>query len=208
MSTKSSRAKFAFRSSSLRLSSGNMKEDLAQLPSSRPKLTNPLRPARRYRKGKAPAHAPSSDSDSDAEAPAAVSAPSSDEEKPRVPVKGKMAVALREVEVDDAGMVRVGGREEVGRTEREVESSEEGECGEEEGAGGADGSVQRARVRRRRPSPCSSPRCLEPSQTRCAAFSSDGGTSSDALILQDSSEYETESEDEPAPIYKPVFVSK
>lgn len=106
------------------------------MSSSRPKLTNPLRPATRYRKGKAPVNAPAeSDSDSDNDPAVSLEAePSSDEEKPRVPVrrevKAKIEVSLREVDVDAAGMVRVGGREEVGRTERELESSEEeGEFG-------------------------------------------------------------------------------
>lgn len=94
--------------------------------SSLPKLTNPLRPVARYRKGQQPLNAPS-DSDSDEEA---VEQPSEGEEelKPTVikkEVKGKMAVALREVEVDQGGVVRVGGKGEVGRTEKELESSEE-----------------------------------------------------------------------------------
>lgn len=94
--------------------------------SSLPKLTNPLRPVARYRKGQQPANAPS-DSDSDEEA---VEQPSEGEEelKPTVvkkEVKAKMAVALREVEVDKGGVVRVGGKGEVGRTERELESSED-----------------------------------------------------------------------------------
>lgn len=105
--------------------------------SSRPKtLTNPLRPVARYRKGKGPA-APASDSDSDDDNAAPPAGGSSDEdEKPNISAPpprtgkaagagGKLNVALKEVEVDDKGMVTVGGRGEVGRTEKEMESEEE-----------------------------------------------------------------------------------
>lgn len=41
--------------------------------------------------------------------------------------QGALNVALKEVQVDDAGKVKVGGRDEVGRTE--MEQSSEGEYG-------------------------------------------------------------------------------
>lgn len=116
--------------------------------SSSRKLTNPLRPAARYRKGQAPAGAPLSDSDSDsdndqpdtdAQHPQGNEAISEGDEQEEEDVKprlsqaqrkagagagGAMKVSLREVEVDHQGQVRVGGRTEVGRT---AEESSEGE---------------------------------------------------------------------------------
>jgi microfibrillar-associated protein 1 len=97
-----------------------------------PKLTNPLRPVARYRKGK-PLNVPVvSDSDSDQDEEQAAAAEQSDEEQSAAPSvlvgrgndKGKMNVALKGVEVDDKGAVKVGGRGEVGRTRQEVEDEE------------------------------------------------------------------------------------
>ncbi|GAA5951275.1 hypothetical protein JCM21900_003824 [Sporobolomyces salmonicolor] len=161
-----------------------------------PKLTNPLRPVARYRKGKAPVNAQVA-SDSDEE--------SDDQhrelEDDRAPLQededlqefttaaqrkqpagasagGRINVALREVEVDQAGKVRVGGRDEVGRTEME---SSEGEYETE--------SEDEA------PKAIPKPVFNQPT----APAEEDEG----------SSEYETDSSEEPlAPIYKPVFVSK
>lgn len=98
-----------------------------------PKLTNPLRPVARYRKGQAPANAGiASDSDSDAEEQQEeVKAESTEDEKPvvsraaRGESKAKMNVALKQVEVDSQGAVKVGGKDEVGRTQAEDEGSSE-----------------------------------------------------------------------------------
>lgn len=105
-----------------------------------PKLTNPLRPVARYRKGQAPVNAGiASDSDSDQEEQQdeqeQVKAESSDDnDKPTLSGRrgtssgrGKMNVALREVEVDSSGQVKVGGKGEVGRTAEEEGSSEYGQ---------------------------------------------------------------------------------
>lgn len=108
-------------------------------PGMPPKLTNPLRPVARYRKGQAPVNAGiASDSDSDQEEQQdeqeQVKAESSDDDKPTLSGrrgtsrgKGKMNVALREVEVDSSGQVKVGGKGEVGRTAEEEGSSEYGQ---------------------------------------------------------------------------------
>lgn len=97
-----------------------------------PKLTNPLRPVARYRKGQAPAHAVASDSDSDEEQQEQeeqVKAEESEEDhKPsisRAAQGGRINVALRQVEVDSKGQVKVGGKDEVGRTVQEEGSSSE-----------------------------------------------------------------------------------
>lgn len=104
-----------------------------------PKLTNPLRPVARYRKGQAPAHAVASDSDSDeeqGEQDEQVKAEESEEDqKPSIRAStstggaGRINVALRQVEVDSHGQVKVGGKEEVGRTAQEqgASSSEYGQ---------------------------------------------------------------------------------
>lgn len=107
-----------------------------------PKLTQPLRPAARYRPGKAPVPVADSDSDSgddgdnaqqqgdqqhahdddEDEDLAEFSAPrTSKQQQP-----GAINVALRQVEVLDDGKVRVAGRDESGRTQME---SSEGEYG-------------------------------------------------------------------------------
>lgn len=100
-----------------------------------PKLTNPLRPVARYRKGQAPAHAVASDSDSDEEQleeEQQVKAEESDEDhKPTISSSrgaaagARFNVALRQVEVDSKGQVKVGGKDEVGRTVQEEGSSSE-----------------------------------------------------------------------------------
>ena len=107
--------------------------------SSRPKLTQPLRPAARYRKGQAPANLPVSDSDDDDQQADPESHPDeaiSDNDEPQAVgagrgrgVGGQMKVSLREVEVDQRGQVRVGGRTEVGRT---VEETSEEDSQEED----------------------------------------------------------------------------
>jgi len=106
-----------------------------------PKLTQPLRPAARYRKGQAPVGAPASDSDSDQE-DEQLEQPQSDPQdgsedevgvqeftsggNQRTTGKGKMGIKLDKVQVDQQGKVKVGGKDEVGRTEME---SSEGEYG-------------------------------------------------------------------------------
>ncbi len=105
--------------------------------SSKPKLTQPLRPAARYRKGQAPANLPLSDSDEDdqqQEEQHPQNEALSDDEHYQGAAAGRgaggqMKVSLREVEVDQRGQVRVGGRTEVGRT---AEESSEEETEEEE----------------------------------------------------------------------------
>lgn len=141
--------------------------------STRPKLTNPLRPAARYRKGQVPVQVGLSESDSDDDDEEDEAAPKdidskeegiktefddddddddndNDDAQPEIPQQkpgfssrvqrnsainiggaGKMEVSLREVKVDSRGGVLVGGKEEVGRTGRELEgSSSSGEEGE------------------------------------------------------------------------------
>ena len=110
--------------------------------SAKPKLTQPLRPAARYRKGQAPANLPLSDSDEDEqqpEQPEQQDEPLSDNDQYQAGTAARvggtgagrhMKVSLREVEVDQRGQVRVGGRTEVGRTAEE--SSEEESEDEEE----------------------------------------------------------------------------
>ncbi|GAA5914973.1 hypothetical protein JCM5296_004519, partial [Sporobolomyces johnsonii] len=161
-----------------------------------PKLTNPLRPVARYRKGKAPVNAPlASDSDDDQDdqqpdlehdhAPLPedehlqeFTAAAPRKQLPGAGAGGTINVALREVEVDQAGKVRVGGRDEVGRTEME---SSEGEY-ETESEDEAPKAI---------PKPVFN-------KPKAAAEEE-----------EESSEYETDSSEEPlAPIYKPVFVSK
>lgn len=87
-------------------------------------LTNPLRPAARYRKGKAPAAAVQDDS-SEEEV--------DEEEQQERRDGGKMEVSLSRVMVDKEGVVRVGGEREVGRTRKEVEEEEEEEESSEDG---------------------------------------------------------------------------
>lgn len=109
-----------------------------------PKLTQPLRPAARYRPGKAPVPV-ADDSDysdqeqeQEAQGTAADERDDDDDDDEQVtefrtrtagkPPKGTAAlnVALKEVQVDQTGKVKIGGRDEVGRTEME---SSEGEYG-------------------------------------------------------------------------------
>lgn len=104
-----------------------------------PKAANqPLRPAQRYRPGKAPVPLADSDSDDDDDQQQQQELEQAGDEDhdagedvalhaPRAHAgPGKLNVALREVEVDTGGKVRVGGRDEVGRTQEE---SSEGEYG-------------------------------------------------------------------------------
>ncbi|KAL8277818.1 hypothetical protein RQP46_009801 [Phenoliferia psychrophenolica] len=150
-------------------------------------LTNPSRPVARYRKGKPIAPVPDSDSDSDAAANDEAAASSDEDTKPTVssrqqrPTAASLNVSLKGVEVDDKGLVTVGGKGEVGKTQRELESEEE----EDESSEEEEDEVK--------------PKPAYKMPTMPGADSDDG-----------SSEYETDSaDDEPAkPIYKPVFVSK
>ncbi|GAA5843089.1 hypothetical protein JCM9279_001858 [Rhodotorula babjevae] len=160
-----------------------------------PKMTQPLRPVARYRPGKAPVPVADSDSDdddnddqqqqhdADAEGDqddaeqdlAEFSAPQN-----RNKQQGSLNVALKQVEVQD-GKVRVGGKDESGRTQ--MESSE----GEYE----TDSEDERAAAPAKptfRPQSAAAP----------------------AAADDESSEYETDSEEEEPlkPLYKPVFVSK
>lgn len=113
------------------------------------KLTNPLRPAARYRKGQAPAGVPLSDSDEDEQPQSAdadqppldepISEEDEDDVKPSIAggrkAGGAMKVSLREVEVDTQGQVRVGGRTEVGRTAQESSEGEYETDEDEQSAG-------------------------------------------------------------------------
>ncbi|GAA5823215.1 hypothetical protein JCM11251_007527 [Rhodosporidiobolus azoricus] len=161
-----------------------------------PKLTQPLRPVQRYRKGKAPVPSAALDSESDddeqqqQQEAAGQDEDAADEEEltelaqPRNKAAGgggRINVALREVEVDKGGKVKVGGRDEVGRTEMESSEGEYETDSEEEA----------------QPPP-------KP------AFRSKAAPA--PAVAEESSEYETDSEEEEEeplkPIYKPVFVSK
>ncbi|GAA5867741.1 hypothetical protein JCM8547_005219 [Rhodosporidiobolus lusitaniae] len=150
-----------------------------------PKLTNPLRPAARYRPGKAPVPVASDESsdDDDAQREQQEDQQEDDEDvsefsggqlKQQQGAGGRLNVQIREVEVDQGGKVRVGGKDEVGRTQLESESEYETDTDEE-------------------------PRAPAKPVFRAPAAAE-----------EESSEYETDSEEEEPlkPIYKPVFVSK
>ncbi|GAA5891329.1 hypothetical protein JCM8208_002587 [Rhodotorula glutinis] len=161
-----------------------------------PKMTQPLRPVARYRPGKAPVPVADSDSDDDNDDQqqqqhdddgegdqgdddqdlAEFSAPQHRKQQQQ----GSLNVALKQVEVQD-GKVRVGGRDESGRTQ--MESSE----GEYE----TDSDDERAAAPAKP--------TFRPQNAAAPAAAGD-----------ESSEYETDSEDEEPlkPLYKPVFVSK
>lgn len=109
-----------------------------------PKLTNPLRPVARYRKGQAPAGvivASDSDSDDDQDNDEQGQV-GQDDEIDQVEIKdelvedepgrargraagGRMDVKLRQVEVDGRGAVKIGRKAEVGRTRAEQEQDED-----------------------------------------------------------------------------------
>lgn len=107
-----------------------------------PKLTQPLRPVARYRKGKAPVPVASDDSSADEQEQHDNQGEKEEEEQPDEELSefgtgrgqlrgqqqqgGRMNVKIKEVEVDQGGKVKVGGKDEVGRTEME---SSEGEYG-------------------------------------------------------------------------------
>lgn len=122
------------------------------MPAMPPKMTQPLRPAARYRPGKAPVPVADDSDESDDEqqqqeviggegagAGAADEEDGDDDEqvtefggagtaaRAQNAGKGALNVALKQVQVDQAGKVTVGGRDEVGRTELE---SSEGEYGQ------------------------------------------------------------------------------
>lgn len=104
--------------------------------SARPKRTEPLRPAARYRRGQATAQQSDSDS-SDAEQQQEPVHEQEDDPHDQADsiTKSKsriMALQLNQVEIDQHGSVRVGGKDEVGRTEREREEEEEEEEESEE----------------------------------------------------------------------------
>ncbi|POY72373.1 hypothetical protein BMF94_4677 [Rhodotorula taiwanensis] len=167
-----------------------------------PKLTQPLRPAARYRPGKAPVPAADdsdySDNDQEeqddaASAQAQADEGNDDDDDEQVTefttanraAKGRGAainVALKQVEVDQTGKVKVGGRDEVGRTEMESSEGEYETDSEDE---------------KPAPKPVFRPKAAPAQQAS-----------------RESSEYETDSEEESEeeeplkPIYKPVFVSK
>ncbi|GAA5867857.1 hypothetical protein JCM3774_005886 [Rhodotorula dairenensis] len=161
-----------------------------------PKLTQPLRPVARYRPGKAPVPVADDSDDSDQEAEPQqgdARAPDHDDDHQGgrrdqlvtefAGAKAKGAtinVAIKEVQVDQAGKVKVGGRDEVGRTEMESSEGEYETDSEEE---------EKAPVK-----PAFRPKAA-PAQQESSEYETD-------------SEEESE-EDEPLkPIYKPVFVSK
>ncbi|TKA53745.1 hypothetical protein B0A53_03787 [Rhodotorula sp. CCFEE 5036] len=154
-----------------------------------PKLTQPLRPAARYRPGKAPVPV-ADDSDysdqeeQEAQGTAADDGDDDDDDDQQVTEfrttttagkpKGTAAlnVALKQVEVDQTGKVKVGGRDEVGRTEMESSEGEYETDSEEEQEDKA------------------------PAKPESSEYETD-------------SEEESDEEEEPLkPIYKPVFVSK
>ncbi|GAA5922114.1 hypothetical protein JCM3775_003496 [Rhodotorula graminis] len=162
-----------------------------------PKMTQPLRPVARYRPGKAPVPVADSDSDVDDDDNqqqhderddddhgdadqdlAEFSAPQHRTAKQQN--HASLNVALKQVEVHD-GKVRVGGKDESGRTQ--MESSE----GEYE----TDSEDERAAAPAK-------PTFRPP------------GAPAPAAADDESSEYETDSEEEEPlkPLYKPVFVSK
>ncbi|KAI0044365.1 hypothetical protein FA95DRAFT_1583773 [Auriscalpium vulgare] len=120
----------------------------------RKQAPRPARPVGRYWKGKAPKGAPeavSDDEDEDEEMPlveeegdVALSGEQEflgageedeDDEQPAraAPKAAKMSVTLRDVNISKDGKVIVAGKEEVGRTEFEEESSEEEEEGKPQG---------------------------------------------------------------------------
>ncbi|GAA5986164.1 hypothetical protein JCM10908_006438 [Rhodotorula pacifica] len=166
-----------------------------------PKLTQPLRPVARYRPGKAPVPVADDSDYSDQEAQqqddeAAQEEQDNDEDAdeqvtefragaaPARAAKGGAAgainVALKQVEVDQAGKVKVGGRDEVGRTE--MESSEgEYETDSEEEAEAPSKPVFRPKAAQ---------------------------TKEESSEYETDSEEESEEEEPLKPIYKPVFVSK
>ncbi|GAA6000567.1 microfibrillar-associated 1 family protein [Rhodotorula paludigena] len=159
-----------------------------------PKAANqPLRPAQRYRPGKAPVPVADSDSDEDDDHQQQQELEQAGDDEhdagedvalhaPRAHAgPGKLNVALREVEVDTGGKVRVGGRHEVGRTQEESSEGEYETDSEDEAPAAP-------------PKPVFRPKAAAP-----------------AAQDEESSEYETDSEEEEEPLkplYKPVFVSK
>ncbi|BGP34109.1 hypothetical protein JCM10296v2_005924 [Rhodotorula toruloides] len=159
---------------------------------SRGKLTQPLRPVGRYRPGKAPVPVASDDDSDEEEQQQQVEGEGdADEDEADEPVQefsaarrdaalaGRINVALREVEVDKAGKVKVGGKDEVGRTE--MESSE----GEYE----TDSEEER-----------SAPPAKATFRPQASAAAEDEESSE--------YETDSEEEEPLKPIYKPVFVSK
>ncbi|BGP26558.1 hypothetical protein JCM10295v2_005511 [Rhodotorula toruloides] len=159
---------------------------------SRGKLTQPLRPVGRYRPGKVPVPIVSDDeSDEEEQQQEAEGEDGADEVEADKQVQefsttrrdaattGRFNVALREVEVDKAGKVKVGGKDEVGRTE--MESSE----GEYE----TESEDQRAAAP------------TKPTFRSQAPAVADEEESSEY-------ETDSEEEEPLKPIYKPVFVSK
>ncbi|GAA5954925.1 hypothetical protein JCM8115_005571 [Rhodotorula mucilaginosa] len=167
-----------------------------------PKLTQPLRPAARYRPGKAPVPV-ADDSDysdqeeQEAQGTAAQEGGDDDDDDDQQVTefrttttagkpKGTAAlnVALKQVEVDQTGKVKVGGRDEVGRTEMESSEGEYETDSEEE-------QEDKAPAK-----PVFRPKAAAPAQQESSEYETD-------------SEEESDEEEEPLkPIYKPVFVSK
>ncbi|GAA6029145.1 hypothetical protein JCM8097_001621 [Rhodosporidiobolus ruineniae] len=158
-----------------------------------PKLTQPARPVGRYRPGVAPAPVADDDSDEDNDQQQQEQEQDDDDDEDQQqgltefaaarPAQqgGKMNVALREVEVDKGGKVKVGGKDEVGRTEMESSEGEYETDSDDE------------------PQPPAKP-----------VFRPQAGAPAAAAEEEDSSEYETDSEEEEAPkiLFKPQFTFK
>ncbi|GAA5906929.1 uncharacterized protein JCM6883_005735 [Sporobolomyces salmoneus] len=161
-----------------------------------PKLTQPLRPFARYRKGQAPVGLVESDSDSDQESETlsqqqqgAETAQDEDDEgldeftsskktAREDQDQKKMGVKLGNVKVDQQGTVKLEGQGEEESSEYETDSEDEAA----------------------KP-PMPKPTFNKPGSSKATAPAAD----------DESSEYETDSEEEEEPlkpIYKPVFVSK
>ncbi|GAA5970831.1 hypothetical protein JCM3765_005579 [Sporobolomyces pararoseus] len=156
-----------------------------------PKLTQPLRPVARYRKGQAPAGIVESDSESDQDEQAEQHQQDEEGEdeqgveeftSARRPTEGqdnkKIGVKLGNVQVDQQGQVKLAGHDEES-SEYETDTDEEAS----------------------KP-PMPKPTFSKPGASKAAAPTAEE---------EESSEYETDSEEEEEPlkpIYKPVFVSK
>ncbi|GAA5885709.1 hypothetical protein JCM16303_003122 [Sporobolomyces ruberrimus] len=159
-----------------------------------PKLTQPLRPVARYRKGQAPAGLAESDSDSDQEQPSQGEQPDEgfdQEEQEGVDEltstastrKGqegkKIGVKLGNVKVDQQGTVQL--PRASGEESSEYETDTDDEASK---------------------APMPKPTYMKPGASKAAP---------PPAADEESSEYETDSEEEEEPlkpIYKPVFVSK
>lgn len=99
--------------------------------SSRPKSATVARPVARYRRGVVPANAGNQSESSDegeGEQDLEGEEDTRTGEDDRVDAQStrkQMAVTLKEVQVDELGVVRIGGKGEVGRTAREIQDEQE-----------------------------------------------------------------------------------